>query len=101
MPSSGLCRAISNRFATGIDGPFTVEVLGIILRSFSVRPTRPAGEDSIECYFNQPAVLNRIRDGIMSPYLDALAAELEAQHYSRLSIRRQLRNSDCGWCKFR
>jgi site-specific recombinase XerD len=48
----------------------------------------------IERYFNQPAVLNRMRDGIMSPYLDTLAVELEAQHYSRKSIRRQLRNSD-------
>jgi site-specific recombinase XerD len=48
----------------------------------------------IERYFNQPAVLNRMRDGIMSPHLDALAVELEAQHYSRKSIRRQLRNSD-------
>jgi site-specific recombinase XerD len=50
--------------------------------------------DVIEHYFHQPAVLRRMRDGIMSPYLDALAAELEAQHYSRKSIRRQLRNGD-------
>ncbi len=35
-----------------------------------------------------------MRAGIMSPHLNALAAELEAQHYSRKSIRRQLRNSD-------
>lgn len=48
----------------------------------------------IEHYFTQPAVLHRIRDGIMSPYLDALAVELEAQYYSRKSIRRQLRNGD-------
>jgi site-specific recombinase XerD len=48
----------------------------------------------IERYFTQPAVLRRIRDGLMSPYLDALAAELEAQHYSRKSIRRQLGNAD-------
>ena len=48
----------------------------------------------IERYFNQPAVLRRMRTGIMSPHLNALAAELEAQHYSRKSIRRQLRNSD-------
>src|ERR1035438_8060593 len=42
--------------------------------------------DVIEHYFHQPAVVRRMRDGIMSPYLDALAAELEAQHYSRKSI---------------
>ena len=48
----------------------------------------------IERYFTQPAVLHRMRVGIMSLYLDALAAELEAQHYSRKSIRRQLRNGD-------
>jgi hypothetical protein len=30
----------------------------------------------------------------MAPYLDALAAGLEAQEYSRKSIRRQLRNAD-------
>jgi site-specific recombinase XerD len=48
----------------------------------------------IERYFTQPAVLRRMRDGIMRPYLDALAAELEAEHYSRKSIRRQLRNAD-------
>lgn len=48
----------------------------------------------IERYFNQPAVLRRMRAGIMSPHLNLLAAELEAQHYSRKSIRRQLRNSD-------
>jgi len=53
----------------------------------------------IERYFTQPAVLNRMRNGIVSPYLDALAAELEAQHYSRKSIRRQLRNAHAfgGW----
>jgi len=53
----------------------------------------------IERYFTQPAVLNRMRIGIVSPYLDALAAELEAQHYSRKSIRRQLRNAHAfgGW----
>lgn len=47
----------------------------------------------IERYFTQPAVLSRMRNGLVSPYLDALAAELEAQHYSRKSIRRQLRNA--------
>jgi len=53
----------------------------------------------IERYFTQPAVLNRMRNGIVSPYLDTLAAELEAQHYSRKSIRRQLRNAHAfgGW----
>jgi site-specific recombinase XerD len=52
----------------------------------------------IERYFHQPACLQRMRDGIMNPYLDVLAVELEAQHYSRRSIRRQLRNSDAfGW----
>jgi site-specific recombinase XerD len=53
----------------------------------------------IERYFTQPAVLSRMRNGIVSPYLDALAAELEAQHYSRKSIRRQLRNAHAfgGW----
>ncbi|MGA2119389.1 MAG: hypothetical protein ABSH56_32155 [Bryobacteraceae bacterium] len=45
----------------------------------------------IERYFTQPACLRRMRDGIVSPYLEALAAELEARDYS---IRRQLRNSD-------
>ncbi len=35
-----------------------------------------------------------MRAGIMSPHLDALAAEFDARHYSRKSIRRQLRNSD-------
>jgi hypothetical protein len=77
-----------------MDGPYAVEALGIILRCFSVRPTGPAGEDLIERYFTQPAVLRRMRDGIMRPYLDVLAAELEAEHYSRKSIRRQLRNAD-------
>jgi site-specific recombinase XerD len=48
----------------------------------------------IERYFTQGAVLRRMRDGIMSPYLDVLAAELEAEHYSRKSVRRQLRNAD-------
>jgi integrase/recombinase XerD len=48
----------------------------------------------IERYFTQGAVHRRMRDGIMSPYLDVLAAELEAEHYSRKSIRRQLRNAD-------
>jgi site-specific recombinase XerD len=35
-----------------------------------------------------------MRAGIRSPHQNALAAELEAQHYSRKSIRRQLRNRD-------
>jgi site-specific recombinase XerD len=48
----------------------------------------------IERYFSQSAVLSRMRAGIMSAHLDALAAELNAQHYSRKSIRRQLHNSD-------
>ena len=47
----------------------------------------------IERYFTQPAVLSRMRNGLVSPYMDALAAELEAQQYSRKSIRRQLRNA--------
>ncbi len=53
----------------------------------------------IERYFTQPAVLGRLRNGIVSPHLDALAAELEAEHYSRKSIRRQLRNAHAfgGW----
>ena len=53
----------------------------------------------IEHYFTQPAVLGRLRNGIASPYLDSLAAELEAEHYSRKSIRRQLRNAHAfgGW----
>ena len=53
----------------------------------------------IERYFTQPAVLSRMRNGIVSPYLDALAAELEAEHYSRKSVRRQLRNAHAfgGW----
>ncbi len=48
----------------------------------------------IEDYFTQGAVRRRMRAGSMGSYLDALAAELEAQHYSRKSIRRQLRNAD-------
>lgn len=76
-----------NRFAARMDGPFAVELLGTILRSFSVQPTGPAGEDLIERYFYQPACLRRMRDGITNPYLDVLAAELEARHYSCKSIR--------------
>ena len=52
----------------------------------------------IERYFTQPAVLNRMRNGIISPYLDALSEDLEAQHYSRKSIRRQLRNAHALGC---
>ena len=48
----------------------------------------------IEQYFVQPAVLRRFRTGLMVPYLDSLATELPALHYSRKSIRRQLRNAD-------
>jgi hypothetical protein len=52
----------------------------------------------IERYFTQPAVLSRMRNGIVSSYLDALSDDLEAQHYSRKSIRRQLRNADAFGC---
>ena len=48
----------------------------------------------IEDYFTQPAVVRRMRGGMMNPYLDVLAGELAAEHYSRKSIRRQLRNAD-------
>ena len=48
----------------------------------------------IETYFAAPHVLDRMRSGPMAPYLDALAAELQSQEYSRKSIRRQLRNAD-------
>jgi len=48
----------------------------------------------IENYFTQPKVVRRIRAGLASRYLDEFVAELEAQHYSRKSIRRQLRNAD-------
>ena len=39
-----------------------------------------------------------MRSGLMAPYLGALAAELQAQDYSRKSIRRQLRNADSFGC---
>ena len=48
----------------------------------------------IEQYFVQPAVLRRLRSGLMAPYLDSLPTELEALHYSHKSIRRQPRNVD-------
>ena len=48
----------------------------------------------IEHCFAQPAVLRRLRAGLMGPYLDSLAAELQAQQYSRKTIRRQLRTAD-------
>ena len=48
----------------------------------------------LESYFTAPRVLNRMRSGLMAPYLDTLVAGLEAQEYSRKSIRRQLRNAD-------
>ena len=48
----------------------------------------------IEHYFVQPKVLRRLRAGLISPHLNTLAAELQTQHYSRKSIRRQLRNAD-------
>jgi site-specific recombinase XerD len=64
-------------------------------------PANRAGMEKnlIERYFTQTAVLSRMRNGIVSPYLDTLADELEAQHYSRKSIRRQLRNAHAfgGW----
>jgi hypothetical protein len=76
--------AASEPICGHVDGHSAVEALGIILRSFSRPANWPAGEDFlIERYFHQPACLRRMRDGIMSPYLGALAAELEAQHYSR------------------
>jgi hypothetical protein len=52
----------------------------------------------VETYFAAPYVLDRMRSGLMAPYLDAMAAELQSQDYSRKSIRRQLRNADSfGW----
>ena len=48
----------------------------------------------IEQYFVQPAVLRRLRSGLMAPYLDSLTTELQALHYSHKSIRRQPRNVD-------
>ncbi len=52
----------------------------------------------LESYFSAPWVLNRMRSGLMAPYLDTLAAGLAAQEYSRKSIRRQLHNADAfGW----
>jgi len=48
----------------------------------------------LESYFTAPWVLDRMRSGLVAPYLDALAAGLEAREYSRKSIRRQLRNAD-------
>jgi integrase/recombinase XerD len=52
----------------------------------------------VETYFAAPHVLDRMRSGPMAPYLDAMAAELQSQDYSRKSIRRQLRNVDSfGW----
>lgn len=52
----------------------------------------------VETYFVAPHVLDRMRSGPMAPHLGALAAELQAQNYSRKSIRRQLRNADSfGW----
>jgi hypothetical protein len=48
----------------------------------------------LESHFTAPWVLDRMRSGFMAPYLDALAAGLEAREYSRKSIRRQLRNAD-------
>ena len=47
----------------------------------------------IEHYSVQSKVLRRLRAGLMAPYLDSLAAELQAQQYSRKSIRRQLRTA--------
>ena len=63
-------------------------------------PANRAGMEKnlIERYFTQTAVLSRMRKGIVSPYLDTLADELEAQHYSRKSIRRQLRNAHASGC---
>jgi site-specific recombinase XerD len=52
----------------------------------------------VETYFAAPHVLDRMRSGPTAPYLDALAAELQSQDYSRKSIRRQLHNADSfGW----
>jgi site-specific recombinase XerD len=48
----------------------------------------------VETYFAAPHVLDRMRSGPTAPYLDALAAELQSQDYSRRSIRRQLHNAD-------
>lgn len=52
----------------------------------------------IETYFAAPHVLDRMRSGLMAPYLGALATELQSQDYSRKSIRRQLRNADTFGC---
>ena len=52
----------------------------------------------IETYFAAPHVLDRMRSGLMAPYLCPLATELQAQDYSRKSIRRQLRNADSFGC---
>jgi site-specific recombinase XerD len=52
----------------------------------------------IETYFAAPGVLDRMRSGLMAPYLGALAAELQSRDYSRKSIRRQLRNADSFGC---
>ncbi len=52
----------------------------------------------IETYFTAPHVLDRMRSGLMAPYLGALAAELQSQDYSRKSIRRQLCNADSFGC---
>lgn len=67
--------------------------------TFSV-PANWAGKEStlFERYFAAPYVLDRMRSGPMAPYLDAMAAELQSQAYSRKSIRRQLHNVDSfGW----
>jgi len=48
----------------------------------------------MESYFTAPWVLDRMRSGPMAPYLDALAAELQALDHSRRGIRRQLCNAD-------
>lgn len=48
----------------------------------------------IETYFTARHVLDRMRSGLLAPYLDTLAAELQSQEYSRKSIRRQLCNAD-------
>ncbi|MCX6630370.1 MAG: tyrosine-type recombinase/integrase [Candidatus Solibacter sp.] len=52
----------------------------------------------IKTYFAAPHVLDRMHSGLMAPYLDTLASELQSRDYSRKSIRRQLRNVDSfGW----
>ena len=52
----------------------------------------------VETYFAAPLVLDRMRSGPMAPYMGALADELQAQDYSRKSVRRQLHNADSfGW----